>query len=49
LRLVTVEHNCLDCERKVAPHEGPPTVRQFDFAVRDVAYTAYPKDTWRRA
>lgn len=36
-RLTTDEHSCRECERDVAPHEGPPTVRKHGFAVRDAA------------
>lgn len=36
-RLVVEEHTCLECEREVAPHEGPTTVRRYDFPVRHVA------------
>lgn len=36
-RVLTAEGECLDCERKIASHEGPQVVRRYRFHTRDVA------------
>lgn len=34
---MAVERECVECEREIHRHEGPPTPRRFDFAGREVA------------
>ena len=36
-RTIAEDHECLECERPLAPHEGPPAPRYFEFTTRQIA------------
>lgn len=36
-RQMTPDKECIECEREIHRHEGPPTPRKFDFAAREIA------------
>lgn len=40
-RLIAPAHECLECERPLAPHEGPPAPRKFEFSTREIAEALY--------
>ena len=36
-RTIDVDGECLECERPLAAHEGPPAPRAFEYTVREIA------------
>jgi hypothetical protein len=40
-RLIAPAHECLECERPLAPHEGPPAPRKFELSTREIAEALY--------
>jgi len=36
-RTISAEHECLECERPLASHEGPPAPRRFEYTTREIA------------
>lgn len=36
-RTIAHDHECLECERPLAPHEGPPAPRFFEYTTRQIA------------